>query len=723
MRHGGGPQECDKYGARDVWVFEHGGTYYMHYDAAGPTGWLCALATSTDLTRWTKHGNVLELGSTGEGDSASASYGTTYLADDGTWHMFYLGTPHVSPAPDRIPSFPYLTMKARATAPAGPWQKQKEIVPFRPKPGTYYSDTASPGQIIRKPDGEYLQFFSASTRERRHVRRTIGIARTRDLNSTWSVDEKPIVPLEEQIENSSLYFEPLNQTWFLFTNHIGLDGPGTPEYTDSVWVYWTKDLEHWDAANKAVVLDGTNCVWSRKCIGLPSVVKVGNRLAIFYDAPGGDSTSHMARDVGLAWLELPLKVPTSEPKIVASGMTVHVPAGDYIASGKPVKVSTAADLQVAPADFIEVRDEKWKLPEQLPSRWGPGVHLRKCVAANALPDCVDAESIVVRLPDGTRCERDKDYSIEPRWAGVARLPGGRITTDTEVSIDYRASMMRIDSIAVDPQGQLTLVTGEPACNTPQQPQLTTGSVRLANVFMWFRTKALADWQIMSIGEPFPEPNPEELKQRAATIPKTLQKLREHKPVLVATWGDSVTAGGDSSRASLAYANLFLSQLRDRFPASVISHINAGIGGTNTDHRLPGLQQEVLSHHPDLVTIEFVNDMDFPAEKLRKNYAQAIEQIRAAGAEIILLTPHFTMMDFMHKQQPRGPETRPAVETLRQIAAEHHIGLADAARRWEHLDVEGIPYVTLLANGINHPEDRGHQFFVDELMTFFAEVER
>ena len=49
LRHGDGPNQCDVYGARDVWVFESDGTYYMHYDAAGPNGWLCSLATSTCL--------------------------------------------------------------------------------------------------------------------------------------------------------------------------------------------------------------------------------------------------------------------------------------------------------------------------------------------------------------------------------------------------------------------------------------------------------------------------------------------------------------------------------------------------------------------------------------------------------------------------------------------------------------------------------------------------
>jgi hypothetical protein len=36
---------------------------------------------------------------------------------------------------------------------------------------------------------------------------------------------------------------------------------------------------------------------------------MGNKLAVFYDAPGGDSVSHMHRSIGLAWLDLPLKRP------------------------------------------------------------------------------------------------------------------------------------------------------------------------------------------------------------------------------------------------------------------------------------------------------------------------------------------------------------------------------------------------------------------------------
>ncbi len=308
LKHGDGPGQCDLLGARDVWVFEDGGTFFMHYDGAGPKGWLACLATSTDLVHWTKKGPVLDFGKPGEPDSASASYGVTYHEGD-TWHMFYLGTPHVSPAPDLIPSFPYLTMKARSSSPGGPWIKQRDVVPFRCEPKTYYDVTASPGQIIKQGD-EYLMFFSAAANDKRGTHRTISIARTKDLNGAWRIDPDPIVSPAEQIENTSLYFEPANQTWFLFTDHIGLQGS---EYTDAVWVYWTKDLDKWNAMDKAVVLDGRNCSWSKTIIGLPTVLKAGSRLAIFYDGrEDPKDKGHMRRNVGLAWLDLPLIPPAKK---------------------------------------------------------------------------------------------------------------------------------------------------------------------------------------------------------------------------------------------------------------------------------------------------------------------------------------------------------------------------------------------------------------------------
>lgn len=307
FRHGSGPSGCDSLGARDAWVWCDGGIFYMHYDGAGVKGWLTCLATTRDLKTWTRGGPALGFGGAGTKDAASASYGVTFRKGK-RWHMFYLGTPNTSPPPDLVPAFPYLTMKAESGSPRGPWRKRYDIVPFRPAPGTYYSATASPGQIV-SVGGLFLMFFSASTD--RPILRTIGIARTNDLDGTWRIDREPVLPPEEQVENTSLYYDKVSRRWFLFTNHVGLKAG--LEYTDAIWAYWSDSPERWDPSRKAVVLDGKNCTWSREIIGLPSVVRVGDRLAIFYDGYGGrgipqGASSHMHRDIGLAWLDLPLHV-------------------------------------------------------------------------------------------------------------------------------------------------------------------------------------------------------------------------------------------------------------------------------------------------------------------------------------------------------------------------------------------------------------------------------
>ncbi len=307
FKHGSGPDRCDYLGAREASVFEYKGKYYLHYDGAGPNGWVACLATSTDMRHWTRHGAVLQLGAKGKLDKGTATSPWVYH-DGKKWHMFYLGSPNATKAPDFIPAMPYYTFKAEAKAPSGPWHKRYDITPFRTKPDTYYDSAASPGPVV-KNGKEYMMFFSSTCHIKLiHYLRTLSIARTKNLDGSWAVDPKPMLPMEEQVENASIYFEKTSKTWFLFTNHVGIDAR-KKEYTDAIWVYWTKDVNRWNAGNKAIVLDGSNCRWAKECIGMPSVLVVKNRLALLYDAAPGRSRSHMRRNIGLAWLELPLITP------------------------------------------------------------------------------------------------------------------------------------------------------------------------------------------------------------------------------------------------------------------------------------------------------------------------------------------------------------------------------------------------------------------------------
>ena len=82
------------------------------------------------------------------------------------------------------------------------------------------------------------------------------------------------------------------------------------------------------------------------------------------------------------------------------------------------------------------------------------------------------------------------------------------------------------------------------------------------------------------------------------------------------------------------------------------------------------------------------------------------------AEIVLITPHFV------HGMPRDHDNRPYVANLKRFAEKHDLALADASARWAHLWREGLPYITLLANNWNHPDDRGHRLFAEELIKCF-----
>lgn len=308
----------DTMGARDVALHDHEGVYYLHYDGASEKGWRACLAVSRDMVSWEKRGPIFEFGEPGEEDSAYAGYGPV-IFDGEKWHIWYVAAYNTSGSPEQIPAVPYLTMKACADSPAGPWVKQPEVVPYRPIPGTWCEDTANAGDIL-KTDGEYRMLVSGAcwTKEKTLLR-TLGYARTTDLNGAWQLDKEPILPETEQIENAAVYYEPMNKTWFLFTNHVAIkpanevEIAGLPEdlefaeYTDAIWVYWTQNLDYWNPDNKAVVLDGKNCSWANECIGFAAVKPVGDRLVVLYDAAPGDSCEHMNRHIGLAWLDLPLQ--------------------------------------------------------------------------------------------------------------------------------------------------------------------------------------------------------------------------------------------------------------------------------------------------------------------------------------------------------------------------------------------------------------------------------
>ena len=83
----------------------------------------------------------------------------------------------------------------------------------------------------------------------------------------------------------------------------------------------------------------------------------------------------------------------------------------------------------------------------------------------------------------------------------------------------------------------------------------------------------------------------------------LGKLEAGRPVTVAYFGGSITEG-------TSWRPLVTEWMNARYPKSVITEINAGIGGTGSNLGVYRLEHDVLRYNPDLVFIEFsCNDRD------------------------------------------------------------------------------------------------------------------
>ena len=308
LPHGTAPGGIDADGARDVFVYQAGSTYYMTYDGSGGPAWNTVMATSTNLTEWTVKGNILPLGADGAPDDKCVCYAQTFF-DGSQYRMYYTTATAQTPAP-YVPLPTYQSMLATASTPGGSWTKTGGVQ-IQPEAGTYYADTASPGSILQY-GGQYLQYFSAAQRVNGGLSRTIGIARATSIDGPWIPDVAPALPQTEQLENASIYFQSSSSTYFMFVNHVGIQNGN--EYGDAAWVYWTQDPTKWDASHKAIVIDGRSSNWSKAIIGIPSVLQVGDRLAVFYDGnkspsiPSG-AAGNLGRDIGLAWVNLPINTP------------------------------------------------------------------------------------------------------------------------------------------------------------------------------------------------------------------------------------------------------------------------------------------------------------------------------------------------------------------------------------------------------------------------------
>lgn len=397
--------------------------------------------------------------------------------------------------------------------------------------------------------------------------------------------------------------------------------------------------------------------------------------------------------------------------------------------------TTAGTFVIAPPDGVEVFHEKIPaLPLFNPAApgWVKGVALEEVKAAECtVIRALDPDSLVVKSApgtDGAVLERGRDWEADSEWGTVGRLAGGRVGEGEPVWASYRAALRRIDSVVRLTDGTLELVRGEPQIVLCEPPSIPAGSERLVNVYLPGRIEKLSDANLFPILESVFPPRPKDQPPEArARLPETLRRLEAGETLKILAWGDSVTTYG-------RWQSMFVERLKARYPQAKIELVTEAWGGRNTGSYLaepPGsdhnYREKVLEARPHLIVSEFVNDAGMAPADVDQQYGRLLADFRGIGAEWIILTPHYVMPEWMgpgfveRGQRDIDDDPRPYVAGLKAFVAAHpvHVALADAARRYGRLWRQGIPYLTLMENNINHPNVAGHRIFADALEEVFG----
>ena len=208
----------------------------------------------------------------------------------------------------------------------------------------------------------------------------------------------------------------------------------------------------------------------------------------------------------------------------------------------------------------------------------------------------------------------------------------------------------------------------------------------------------------------------------------MSKLTSGEKLRIIAWGDSVTVGTYlEDYEKNRWQEQFVRRFRERFPEADIELQTEAWDGRGSIHYLtepPGseynFQERIVDPKPDLVVMEFVNDAGLEGEALDRQYGQILEAFQQIGAEWIILTPHFVRPDWMGLGSEWGinGDPRGYTHSVRAFAEKHNIAVAEGSKRYETLWFQGIPYSTLMVNGINHPNAFGMKLFADALMELF-----
>jgi acyl-CoA thioesterase I len=152
---------------------------------------------------------------------------------------------------------------------------------------------------------------------------------------------------------------------------------------------------------------------------------------------------------------------------------------------------------------------------------------------------------------------------------------------------------------------------------------------------------------------------------------TARRLATGEPLVIVAIGSSSTAGAGASSPAASYPSRLAVELKKLFPGHDITVLNRGVNGEETHDMMARFATGVVAEHPQLVLWQVGTNSvlrDHPLGTHAAQLREGIEQLKATGADLVLIDPQYS---------PRvlaKPETPGMVDQIALAAKDEHVDL-------------------------------------------------
>ncbi|WP_205313962.1 SGNH/GDSL hydrolase family protein [Pedobacter nanyangensis] len=205
----------------------------------------------------------------------------------------------------------------------------------------------------------------------------------------------------------------------------------------------------------------------------------------------------------------------------------------------------------------------------------------------------------------------------------------------------------------------------------------------------------------------------------APIKKQLEtKFPKNRTINLVFHGHSVPSGywtGSKVHTLESYPHLLLGKLKTIYPYAVINVILTSIGGEWAEKGQTRFTNDVLSHKPDVVIIDYaLNDLGIGLERSKIAWSKMIEEALSKNIKVILVTPS---PDQREDITDSNNKLALHATQIRELAVKYQVGLGDPFAQFQKIAKEKGSIKELMSH-VNHPNENGHNLIAEELFRWF-----